>query len=205
MHVPVPTGRNFAILSPKVLQSFPSAYVICQLPGEHEGAESEYSGLVDNELRPLKVDWFNIADWKRLKIAHYSEPDTMKPEEEENLVYALADAKRFRLLTVGRKDVRYPPIIVLASDRYPSRRCIIKDGPLSIKGFDFESYPLFPGDGRVPILHARPVRVQHELVVSELPHDTILNDDRIPTLLEDLIKQVIESGADIYNRMHPKL
>lgn len=206
MHVGTPNGRNMGILAPKVLWTFPSAQVICHLPGEHD--DPNYSGIVDANMKPISVDWYDILDWKKHKFALYSD-ESQPPtrQEEEAFANALADAKKFRKLVVGQKGVKYPPICVMASDKFPSRKAFIKDGPKSFRGLDFETYPNFPGDGRVPITHATPTGIPHEFVRSDLNHETILNDDRIPDLLQKLVDQVLDQGGSeaIMNPLHHRL
>jgi hypothetical protein len=115
---------------------------------------------------------------------------------------------------------------VMASDKFPTRRIFIKDGPKSIKGYDFDSFPPSPGDGRVPVTHAIPARtpspcslsfsfslilqiigIPHEFVRADLNHESILNDDRIPDLLQKMVDRVLEEGGSdaLMNPLHPRL
>jgi len=49
------------------------------------------------------------------------------------------------------------------------------------------------------------VGIPHEFVRSDLNHETILNDERIPELLQRMVDQVVDAGLDLLNPLHPRL
>lgn len=115
---------------------------------------------------------------------------------------------------IVRKDIEYPPLAILASKSFPTlRQCchpsaqidifrIMKGGPKSVKGVDFDSCEKHEGDGRVTFVGAHPpegtiqcfhfdneLGVPHEEYVSTLNHGDILNDPVVPKILTDLINK----------------
>ena len=49
------------------------------------------------------------------------------------------------------------------------------------------------------------VGIPHEFVKSHLQHDSMLNDERIPNILQRLVEEVYKSGEPLYNPKHPRL
>lgn len=121
---------------------------------------SHGAGLLDKDGKYLEIDWYSVQDWKKYKIGLFSE-ESISPEDmhiyTQHLSHCLADGLRFRkLLYPKREDIDYPPITVLASDNIDTRWVIMKDGPQSVRGLDFDSPDKAPGDGRVPVDFTRP-------------------------------------------------
>ena len=46
-------------------------------------------------------------------------------------------------------DILYPPMAVLRTSNMPTLSRVLKNGPKSVRGYDFETLPKSDGDGRV--------------------------------------------------------
>jgi len=87
-------------------------------------------------------------------------------------------------------NIKYPPIAVLASEAHPTLISGIKDGPQSVNGFDFQSGPKAPGDGRLPFQFATPPPgIPYKLYKTKKAHMDLLNLKKVPNILADLIAE----------------
>jgi hypothetical protein len=66
---------------------------------------------------------------------------------------------------------------VLAGDAHPTLLTVVRDGPQSVKGWDFVIAPKGPGDGSVNFERAMPPQgVPHSVYKSARKHGDLLND-----------------------------
>ncbi len=176
MHAGAANGLNSRILSPHVLFTFVSPY--CFFP-----LEPTKSGLLDEKRNGILHDWYSAGDWERHKLGIFADtmPTTVTDEQREHLRNALRRAKEFRLQIVCRKEssFQYPPIAVLASNTRPTLSTVVRDGPHSVRGWDFQTAPKDAGDNRVAFAEAMPPegvpRVVHK---TSRQHPDLLNDPR---------------------------
>lgn len=153
MHAGTATGLNRRILSPNVLFTFPSRY--CFFP-----VDAQQSGLVELDGNRITHDWYSANDWERHKLGIFGAVDSSQVTEEQrsHLRNALRRARDFRRLLVCKKEesFKYPPIAVLASDTRLTLSTVIRHGPHAVRGWDFQTAPREPGDGRVEFAKAMP-------------------------------------------------
>jgi pimeloyl-ACP methyl ester carboxylesterase len=174
MHAGLATGLNKRILSPLVLFTCVSPYCFFSpFPTD--------SGLVQQSGDPILHDWYSADDWEsqNLGIFGNAQPERISAEMRSHLRNALRRAKQFRSLLVSRTDgsFQYPPIAVLAGDAYPTISKVIRTGPRSVKGWDFQTAVKEPGDGRVIFSKsAPPDGVPYRLYKSSREHGVLLND-----------------------------
>lgn len=158
LHMGTATGFNKSLLSQAVLHSFSTTFTFFPETVEEQKAEGSYLAEQDGETR-IEMDFFDVADWKRLKLGVFSLPPSALQaslsEYEEHLRFALSDAKSFRARL--RHDAQgYPKMAVLAADQHPTALRVLRDGPKSVRGWDIASSPTKPGDGRVRFDAATP-------------------------------------------------
>jgi len=174
MHAGVADGLNRWMLSPHVLFTFVSPYCFFPLDPTKSGlAEANGIGIVH--------DWYSAEDWERQKLGIFADnaQDRVTDQQREHLRNALRRAKELRLQLVCRKEdsFQYPPIAVLASDTRPTLSTVVRDGPHSVKGWDFQSAPKEAGDGRVASAEAMPPEgVPRVVHMSARQHPDLLND-----------------------------
>lgn len=177
MHAGTSTGFNKRILSPQVLFTFTSPYVL--FPGDPND-----SGLSHPSGEPITHDWFSVADWTRQKLGIFanasgngSTRNGSMTAAREHLSRALARALEFRRLLVSSDSVSYPPIAVLAGNSLATMKTVICKGPHAVKGWDFVTAPKQAGDDRVYFEGAMPPQgVPYRLFTSPRHHGDLLND-----------------------------
>jgi len=100
----------------------------------------------------------------------------------------LETAKIFRQEVVFKPDVKYPPIAVLNSKSKDTFVSMMKDGPKSVNGWDFDTMPQKPGDGRMKRCDTRPPKgVPFEEYTCEQGHAELLNDALVLQIIKDLM------------------
>jgi len=174
MHSGTSNGFNKRILNPQVLFTFVSPYTLFP-------ADPKESGLADVHGNRIMHDWFSVDDWARQKLGIFaiSGSGGATAEQREHLRKALDRARQFRSWLVFKASVSYPPIAVLASDARPTLLTVIRNGPRSVRGWDFITASKKPGDERVDFERAMtPAGVPHSVFKSSRAHEHLLNDTR---------------------------
>jgi len=170
MHHGTSVGLNRRILSPQVLATFPSVYSLFPLTGE---------GLVDAEGAKISMDFFSVTDWKREQLGVFHPDFGGGHGYEEFLRTALERVKRFRQM-LAPQHKKYPPVWVVNSNTRPTLDVLVKKGPKSVRGWDFETAKSEPGDGRICEKHSFPPQgIPYQVVHSSAEHSTLLNDPEI--------------------------
>jgi pimeloyl-ACP methyl ester carboxylesterase len=175
LHAGESVGLNRKILSPDVLFTFPSVFALFPLGGQ---------GLVAENGKPVAMDFFSAPKWAENRLSVFSEKTP--PTALSFLEKALAHARKFRLQLIARKQ-KYPPIFVVASHVQQTLQTVIRDGPQSVRGWDFETAPKVPGDGRVALKDAMPPQgIPFQLISSEAEHSELLNDPHVIQAVREL-------------------
>lgn len=179
MHHGTATGLNRVILAPEVLFTFPSLYVFFPEDGH---------GLQTNSGAPIAANLFDVQTWRRLGLSVFAPTRKALLQEtaEAYLAEALLRARLFRQGLVAQA-VNYPPILVVSSQSTPTLMHLVQDGPKSVDGWDFETAPRVPGDGRVAYLDSLPpVGIPHRVLLSLHEHSALLNDPGVIAAIEQL-------------------
>ena len=105
---------------------------------------------------------------------------------------ALSQAKKFRLqISEPLPPTNEIPIAILRSQKTPTLVRVVKDGPHSFFGYDFEFAEKSPGDGRVAAEDASPPasdsRKHTRFYYSDNNHETLLNDKQVIPILRELL------------------
>ena len=175
LHAGARIGLNGDILAPEVMFTFPSVYGFFPLDG---------AGLLTANGTPLPMDFFSAAQWRAQELGMFAPgrkgARLPSPSDAESfLTWALARAKAFRSLLVAA-PVPYPPIRVVSSQHTPTLMRLIRQGPQSVLGWDFETAAKEPGDGRVSFDYSLPYAgIAHQLLLSDAAHSQLLNDPAI--------------------------
>jgi len=183
LHAGKSTGVNSKILSPQVLFTFPSVFTF--FPFKNEPKILRYDGKSNDKF--LDIDLFDAEDWVKYKISVFAD----QPNNETykaHLVKVLHNARVFRDRWIKfKKDVKYPPISVLAAKNHPTKARIFLNGPKSIKGLDFATHDTFPGDGRVTIIGSTPPEgIQYQTYETTSEHSSILDDPIVHKIINEL-------------------
>jgi pimeloyl-ACP methyl ester carboxylesterase len=169
LHRGTKSGLNGRILSPEVLFTFPSVYSFFPLQGSAVG--------------DVSIDFYSVNGWAESGLGVFSLPGSLESlaRAREFLGHALARAKAFReLLAPTHPADSYPPIVVVSSHEHPTPTRILRDGPRAVRGWDLDSAPREPGDGRVAEKDARvPAGVRSIVFPSAYEHSQLLNDTRV--------------------------
>jgi hypothetical protein len=187
LHVGTPLGLNKKLLKPEVLFTFPTSFTFFSL-------DPNDSGLFESDGTPIKADLYSIKEWKKHKLSLYSHENETKDEQNQNvenqddtkckltpqhkthLKYALRQARRFKESLAARSDITYPPIGVIVGEGIPTLNKMLKDGPKSVRGWDFVTADRGDGDSRVTVEKAVPEGVPHVVFRSKFEHSELLND-----------------------------
>ncbi|PRP89675.1 hypothetical protein PROFUN_00017 [Planoprotostelium fungivorum] len=147
------------------------------------------------------TDFYDPEDWMRQKIGIYSlnyldYPWKIPPNADrkditeilfEHQRKALHQAKHFRSRICFNPNVDYPPIAVLRTTGIPTSSRVLRNGPKSIRGYDFDTLPKSDGDGRIATVATSPPRgVPHDVYRTELVHAFMFNDPKILNVLEEM-------------------
>jgi len=178
MHCGSVVGTSKKILSTKVLFSHASQFVFFP---------EKDAKMVDKDHKPIPIDLFSVDDWIKYKLAIFAEV-TPTDEQKEHLKKCLETAKIFRQEVVFKPNVKYPPIAVLNSKSKNTFITMMQDGPKSVNGWDFDTMPQKPGDGRMKRCDTRPPKgVPFKEYTCEQGHAELLNDTIVLQILQDLL------------------
>jgi pimeloyl-ACP methyl ester carboxylesterase len=175
LHVGLPNGLNKKILSPQVLFTFPSAYALLSDDG---------GPLTDRTGNAIAFDFQSASAWREQRLglfsfAHSPIADHSFDNLERFLEKTLARVKEFRALLAARRQA-YPRVGVILSKSHATLARVQKQGPKSVRGWDFETLPKEPGDGRVREIAALPpAGIYYEQFNSTYQHSQLLNDPAV--------------------------
>lgn len=146
------------------------------------------------QLERTKINFYNANDWYDHKFGVFASWQPVGDEKEEILLFlqnALDRGLKFRKMLQYNSNVKYPKITVLSGKSFPTLSSILVNGPRSIDGFDYDSAPKLPGDGRIPYhLSCPDSRIPCKKAFSTLHHQIMLDDiDLIYFLLYELLKE----------------
>lgn len=174
MHAGASVGRNARILSPEVYFTLPAAYTLFQ-----EGP----SRIFENG-KEIELDFYNADDWVKNRLGLYS-LELVGPSQTAHLRMALKRGKDFRA-RVKRPVAAAVPITVVLGKNTPTLAAVEKNGPKSVRGYDFETRPREAGDGRVLEKDALPSGLKHTVFYSEAEHSQQLNEEKVIQLVREL-------------------
>ena len=179
MHCGPPVGLNSRVLDVRTLFSFPSVYTFFPENGD---------GLVARDGSPLAMNFFDAADWARLRLGLFA-LETVDSGRQAWLQKTLDRARSYRRLLSAR-PIAYPPVTVIASQSRPTLDTAMQGGPKSIRGWDFRSRPRVLGDARVRYVSALvPDGIPSRVRLSPREHSEILNDvDLVRDALEEQLR-----------------
>eukprot|EP01119_Soliformovum_irregulare_P003741 TRINITY_DN1480_c0_g1_i2.p1 TRINITY_DN1480_c0_g1~~TRINITY_DN1480_c0_g1_i2.p1 ORF type:complete len:204 (-),score=39.64 TRINITY_DN1480_c0_g1_i2:52-663(-) len=179
MHVGDSVGFNKKILTPESLFTFAAPYVFFPYKDNHKFFDGD--GKLD-------VDLYNADDWILNKFGIFANRGATVAEMK-HLRHVLDRARLFRSKIIAR-EMQYPPIASLMSDLHPTIHKVLKNGPHSVRGWDFASMDKTDGDGRVSMEGSLPPQgIPYEQYKTPLTHGDLLNDPSIPRILEFLLVQ----------------
>lgn len=164
-------GRNEKILSPEVYFTMPSVYTLFQ-----EGPSRVFEGG-----KELPIDFYNADDWVKYRIGLYS-LELVGPAQTAHLRMALKRGKEFRA-RVRRPVQGKVPVTVVLGKNTPTLASVERNGPKSVRGYDFEMHPLQPGDGRVLEKDALPEGLDYSVFYSDAQHSDQLGDEKVIELI----------------------
>ena len=185
----MPVGLNTKLVDPQTVATWACVFQVASPPGDpllDAGDGKRHMELVDakvlkeqQELRPIPVDWYDVADWERLKLGPWMGGATVSAEMRAHVVAALENGKAFqKLLREGTRPAGdYPPVAVLLGDGYERRNHYLWD---TEKGMLIESHGKHAAalakshpftetvetDGTVPTFSAIPHSVPHTVHVA---------------------------------------
>ena len=139
---------------------------------------------------PIVHDWYSADDWARQKLGIFGTagPTGISPAQWTHLRKALDHARRFRNELAYNASLVYPAIAVLAGETQPTPWTVMRNGPHSVRGWDFASGSRKPGDNRVQSTKALPPSgVPHRVFKSSRSHEELLNDT---TQVESILAQL---------------
>ena len=174
LHLGATAGINSHILRPEVAATFTSLYCLF---------DTEGTGLVDVAGTALPMEWFSAAAWRAHRLGLFGHAPALADSEldafEAYLQRALTQARAFRTRLLP-KDMAYPPILAVQGRSRPTLVNVMRDGPKSVRGWDFETSPKELGDGRVGEHFSRPpAPVPYEAVFTDAEHADMLNDPHV--------------------------
>lgn len=179
LHLGVANGLNKNILSPEVMATMPSTYSLFPLDRTNK--------LIENN-KAIDVDFFNPKDWENLKIGPFAYEFSNNEKFKKHFANALKVTKIFRqqieegkITHNGKKVGNQPKVYVVYGKSFPTLEQLIKNGPKSYLGWDFESATKIEGDGRVPAVNSYPpagVEVTEDFE-SKAEHGGQLNDPQV--------------------------
>ncbi len=176
IHQGAPTGFNSELLAPEVIGTFPSVYSF--FPSDGHGVKSR-------DGSDLKVSFFDVETWKKYRWGMLH-PDFHPTERTVAFVkMALDKALEFRKKLDFNPVYVYPKFVVVRGTEEETMIQIQEEGPRSIRGWDSESLPHVPGDGRVSKEDAlMPKGFRAEVLDSKLSHSDLLNDPEVIKALQ---------------------
>jgi pimeloyl-ACP methyl ester carboxylesterase len=182
LHVGIPSGLNYKILSKEVLFTMPSVYTLFPIETKERVVVEDSSG------NPIEVNFYSPEDWKKNKFSVFAKESDSSEKNFTFLSKALARAKQFKE-QIKATNLKYPPILVVTGKNRPTLSKIQKNGKQSVNGWDFLSLPREPGDGRVLEKNSFPPKgISYDTFYSSSEHSALLND---PTVI-DRIKEFVD-------------
>ncbi|PRP79396.1 hypothetical protein PROFUN_12994 [Planoprotostelium fungivorum] len=142
------------------------------------------------------IDFYSPEDWLRHKIGIYSIdyenlpwklPPNTTPEQVREVLFEHQRRALHQSRLRFNPDIAYPPMAVLRTSNVPTLSRVLKNGPKSVRGYDFESLPKSDGDGRVVASATLlPRGVPHVVYTCKLDHTFQMNDPNIIKILSIL-------------------
>uniref|UniRef100_A0A6A7G9X6 Uncharacterized protein n=1 Tax=Hirondellea gigas TaxID=1518452 RepID=A0A6A7G9X6_9CRUS len=146
-------GLNTTLLSPSVLFSFPASFSF--FPVSEQDAIDNNSSFKDPSGNHFYVDLYDSNEWIKHKLSIFGGP--VSDTTVQYLQKALDSAKSFReRYMIFNKEIRYPPIAVLAGDAIPTKNYILLTRTDSETKLDFNILDKPPGDGRIIVPNCMP-------------------------------------------------
>ena len=171
--VGVPIGLNNKMLNTCVVQTFESIYTF--FPREKNFDTREV--LFTDDRKPLLTSFFDASFWKEYNLGPYTIGSPCSAEPQENLQKRLNKALKFRESLEAKKDITYPPVLVVRAENRGTIRKIF--GSRTNEGWKWKVLEgeRVPGDGRVTVENALPPPgIPFSLYVSKAEHSAILNE-----------------------------
>lgn len=177
LHKGVPVGMNPKILSPEVYFTLPAAYTLFQ----------EGPSRVFEDGKELPIDFYNADDWVKYRMGLFS-LELVGPAQTAHLRMALKRGKEFRA-RVKRPVSSQVPVFVVLGKSTPTLAAVDRNGPKSVRGFDFDTRNKEPGDGRVLERDALPPGLRHQVFYSEAEHSQQLNDEKVIAFIRGIAEK----------------
>jgi hypothetical protein len=183
LHQGLATGLNSEILSPEVLETFPSVFTLFQ--------SAKYFDIVDENGKGIDINFYKPEDWRNHHLGPFA--GSRNPGEKffaffkTTLKRALVFRKSLEVSEIQALEMNKIDITVVLSEKFPTLLNVIKNGPENSLGYDFKTAEKVPGDGRVPASRAKlPSTIKYQVYQSNFSHAHLLDDNN---LLEVFIKQ----------------
>ena len=181
----IPTGLNKKIASPCVVQTFESVFTF--FPREISFDTKEV--LFDENRKPIETKFYSALFWKNYNLGPYKIGSPCSNEPTDVLQKRLDKALKFRESLEAKKDLKYPPVLVIRAESNGTIRRIfgkeLKEG-WRWKVIEGERTA---GDGRVTIENALPPPgIPFSLYISKGEHSELLNDSDTAKATIDFIK-----------------
>jgi len=207
LHVGSANGYNKKILNPQVLATFASYHFFWPTLEDLERDNLNQSKIVDSIDQTLVWDLYDVETWKDNKLGIFSFEEPVSQELEEHIKKALIIGKRIRSELIAKEEIRYPPIGVLNSLVKDTLSCIIKDGPKSVRGYDFKSYKKEKGDGRMRYFESLPPNdiPVHKVWICDQSHGHLLDAENMTEILSELIREAEYTIRDIVQKLNESL
>lgn len=185
MYLGTPTGLNSSILSAKTIFSHTSVYSFYPAGQAFENRNL----LRDSKEQPVSIDYYSLSDWRRLGLGPFAiqndawfRPLANQQKYINFLDYALRRGKIFRL-AMKPTQKHYPHTLVITGKTHPTLdygRQIEPQTRGATPGWDFETTPRLPGDGKVTYPDSLPPQpIQYIEFLSDNEHTYLLNDQKV--------------------------
>jgi len=153
------------------------------------------------DLAVFDLDFYDPQDWKDYKIGIFSMdylnmPWSLPPgadkADTERIIFAhmsncLYQAAHFRKRLRFNDKIAYPPMAMLHNRSHPTFARVLRDGPKSVRGLDFETLPKTEGDIRVSAASTTlPRGVPSEVYETENEHAYLLDDPQVWKIMDKL-------------------
>jgi pimeloyl-ACP methyl ester carboxylesterase len=181
----VPTGLNNKIASPCVVQTFESIFTF--FPRELSFDTREV--LFDENKKPIETKFYSAIFWKNYNLGPYKIGSPCNNEPPEVLQKRLDKALKFRESLEAKKDLKYPPVLVIRAENNGTIRRIF--GKEMKEGWKWKVIEgeRTAGDGRVTIENALPPPgIPFSLYISKAVHSELLNDTETAKATINFIK-----------------
>lgn len=191
LYLGTPVGLNNKILSPEVIFTHPTFCAFFPAGQDFENQDL----LVDENGKPIEVDYYNIEDWKRLGFGPYARQNQKKfnnlKKQQIHLQHVLQQAKKFRF-RMKPKGNHYKKALVISSEAHSTlskvRQLEIKDGEIPF--YDFKIENRVPGDGSVSRKDMLPPKpVPYREFLTEHSHASLLNDPKVQREIEKFLAE----------------